>query len=67
VKSTLIALAEAYSDGVDAGWRKGKYEGATDTPKCPHAEGSDEARRWWDGFGDGTEDFIAYQRSGADE
>lgn len=53
----------AYERGVDAALRDGEYEGVKDTPPCPYPDGSSEAGRWWDGFGDGTEDLIAYQRS----
>lgn len=52
----------AYQDGVHAGWRTGPYEGCKTVPKCPYIEGSQEAARWWDGFGDGTEDFIQAQQ-----
>lgn len=52
----------AYSDGIDAGYRVGPYEGAKDTPTCPFEDDTVEAKKWWQGFGDGTEDLIAIQR-----
>jgi hypothetical protein len=56
-----FALEQAYKDGLDAGWRKGRYEGNRNWfIDCPYPEGSDEAKSWNDGFGDGTEDFIAW-------
>jgi hypothetical protein len=54
----------AYKDGLDAGWRHGRYEGNTSFfIDCPYAEGTPEYAAWQRGFGDGTEDFIAWQRS----
>lgn len=26
--------------------------------ECPFAEGSEQCTQWYDGFGDGTDDFI---------
>lgn len=52
-----------YARGIEAGHRIGEYEGVIETPKCPYPEGSPENDQWYDGFGDGTEDYIAYQRS----
>lgn len=55
---------DPYKDGLDAGYRKGRYEGCKDYfIDCPWPEGTPEYRLWTDGFGDGTEDFIAWQRS----
>ena len=54
-------LAKAYARGIQAGWHTGAYEGP-DVPECPYPPGElNEA--WHDGFGDGTEDYIAYQES----
>jgi hypothetical protein len=52
-----------YADGVAAGWLNGRYEGFKTTPECPWPEGTPEHEDWYRGFGDGTEDFIAWQRS----
>lgn len=57
------ALDEAYEDGMDAAYRHGRYAGATRVPPCPYPDGSAAYKRWWDGFGDGTEDLIAAQRA----
>lgn len=57
-------LREAYADGIDAAWRAGRYEGARHTPDCPYPSGTPTHKRWFDGFGDGTEDMIALQRMG---
>jgi len=50
---------EAYSDGIAAAYRSGKYEGFEDIPDCPYPEKTSEDMAWWDGFGDGTEDSLA--------
>lgn len=40
------------------------YEAAAipppDQPDCPYPSDSDEARKWWEGFGDATDDMIAW-------
>jgi hypothetical protein len=55
---------DPYADGVSAGWRQDRYAGCKDAfIDCPWPEGTPEASEWDRGFGDGTEDFIAYQRS----
>jgi hypothetical protein len=53
---------DAYKDGLDAAYRTGPYEGVKDVPKCPFAKDTKEYEEWWQGFGDGTEDFICSQR-----
>lgn len=54
-------LTVAYARGIQAGHRAGEYEGL-ELPQCPYPPGElNEA--WHDGFGDGTEDYITYQRS----
>ncbi len=58
-----MSIQSPYADGIDAGYRTGKYKDATDTPPCPFPDGAKEYADWWDGFGDATEDLIAYQRS----
>ena len=47
-----------YRDWINAAYRIGKYEGATEPPECPYEDDSKQAGIWYDGFGDGTEDFI---------
>jgi len=51
---------EAYGRGIEAGHRIGEYEG-NDDPQCPYPNGSKEDEAWRNGFGDATEDLIAYQ------
>ena len=53
----------AYSDGLDAAYRTGRYAGSKSTPRCPYEDGTVESVHWWDGFGEGTDDLIAL-RSG---
>ena len=55
---------EAYADGLSAAWRTGRYELVTEAPACPFRPGP-LADAWERGFADGTEDFIAWQRSDA--
>ncbi len=44
-------VLEAYKAGLDAGWNPGPHE-------CPVYATEVETEAWWDGFGDGTEDYI---------
>ena len=53
----------AYADGIHAAHRIGKYGGYKTTPNNPYPEKSSEHNAWEDGFGDGTEDLIWWQRS----
>ncbi len=55
------ATLEAYAKGIRAGHRIEEYADAQGTVACPYLKDSQEASAWWDGLGDGTEDFIAYQ------
>ena len=57
-----MAEISPYQRGHNAATRLGEYEGAEDTPDCPYEEGCIDYEDWWDGFGDGTEDFIQWQR-----
>lgn len=57
------AVLLAYKDGIDAAYRVGDYEGFKTVPACPYPTQSDTWSAWWDGFGDGTDDLINYQRS----
>jgi len=54
---------DAYQDGLDAAYRSGRYEGVNETPDCPYPRDTREGDLWWDGFGDGTQDFINWQRT----
>jgi hypothetical protein len=58
------ADADAYADGLDAGWRTGRYELVTEVPACPYTTPV-LVEAWERGFADGTEDFIAWQRGDA--
>lgn len=51
-------MDEAYADGLDAGWRQGRYEEVQGVIECPYPKGTPEHDRWWEGFSDGTEDYI---------
>lgn len=60
----LDPVGDPYADGLEAGHRIGRYEGCRDAfIDCPWPENSPEYKLWQDGFGDGTEDFIAWQRA----
>lgn len=50
----------AYSDGLDAAYRHGKYENVEGIIMCPYNEGNqpEEYKAWYQGLGQGTEDFI---------
>lgn len=37
-----------------------------DQPECPYAVDTPERAKWWDGYGDTTEDLIRYN-GGEDE
>ena len=49
---------EAYGRGIDAAHRINEYEGYDHTPDDPYPKGSPESEKWWEGFGDGTEDEV---------
>ncbi len=53
----------AYSDGLDAAYRTGRYAGSKSTPRCPYEDGTVESVHWRGGFAEGTDDLIAL-RSG---
>lgn len=47
-----------YSDGYDAAWRRGPYEGwvGYSGPPCPFPVGTVEEAKWALGFDDGVDD-----------
>lgn len=57
-------LTAPYHDGYCAGQRIEHYEDFVGyCPECPYDDGTHEAELWWEGMGDGTEDYIAWQLS----
>ncbi len=50
----------AYSDGLKAAYRHGKYENVEGIIECPYNKDSqpEECTAWHQGFDIGTEDFI---------
>lgn len=56
-------LTAPYYDGYCAGQRTDHYDGYTTIPECPYEERTHEHDLWWEGFGDGTKDYIAWQNS----
>ena len=54
---------EAYGAGIRAAWRQGEYEGCEDVPDNPYPPKIPENDAWEDGFADGTDDLISWQRS----
>ena len=59
-----MSTYDPYSDGIQAAYRIGKYEGCKDVPKSPYPVGSSEYDSWYNGFEDVTEDLINGQRKG---
>ena len=52
---------DAYRESVNAAHKTDVYGGVAVVSECPYEDDSIESEYWWDGFGDGTEDFIVMQ------
>jgi hypothetical protein len=58
-----MEAGEAYLRGHRAALRIEEYEGWKKVPPNPYEPGTPDHEQWDVGFGDGTEDLIAWNRS----